>query len=89
MILQAKSVKCKGQQPDAILFSGGLAGTVYSWTNSTTAIGLLAAGTGNINLSLLPIQDQQCPAAIPVTPSLNGCSGPAKHLLSVSIQRLQ
>jgi hypothetical protein len=43
MILQANKVQRTAT--DAILFSGGLAGTVYSWTNSTTAIGLLAAGT--------------------------------------------
>ncbi len=71
--------KCKGQQSDAILFSGGLAGTVYSWTNNNTAIGLLAAGTGNINpFTLTNTGTTVLTATITVTPSLNGCSGPAK-----------
>ncbi|WP_338647768.1 PKD-like domain-containing protein [Flavobacterium sp. KS-LB2] len=71
--------KCKGQQSDAILFSGGLAGAVYSWTNNNTAIGLLAAGTGNINpFTLTNAGTTVLTATITVTPSLNGCSGPAK-----------
>ncbi len=71
--------KCKGQQSDAILFSGGLAGTVYSWTNNNTAIGLLAAGNGNINpFTLTNAGTTVLTATITVTPSLNGCSGPAK-----------
>ncbi len=71
--------KCKGQQSDAILFSGGLTGTVYSWTNNNTAIGLMAAGTGNINpFTLTNTGTTVLTATITVTPSLNGCSGPAK-----------
>jgi gliding motility-associated-like protein len=71
--------KCKGQQSDAILFSGGLTGTVYSWTNNNTAIGLLAAGNGNINpFTLTNAGTTVLTATITVTPSLNGCSGPAK-----------
>ena len=71
--------KCKGQQSDAILFSGGLSGTVYSWTNNNTAIGLVAAGTGNINpFTLTNTGTTVLTATITVTPSLNGCSGPAK-----------
>ena len=71
--------KCKGQQSDAILFSGGLTGTVYSWTNNNTAIGLMAAGTGNINpFTLTNTGTTVLTATITVTPSFNGCSGPAK-----------
>ncbi|MFB0904315.1 MAG: PKD domain-containing protein, partial [Nonlabens sp.] len=71
--------KCKGQQSDTILFSGGLTGTVYNWTNSNTAIGLVAAGTGNINpFTLTNTGTTVLTATITVTPSLNGCSGPAK-----------
>lgn len=71
--------KCKGQQSGPILFSGGLTGTVYNWTNSTTAIGLAAAGTGNINpFTLTNTGTTVLTATITVTPSLNGCSGPPK-----------
>ena len=71
--------KCKGQQSDAILFSGGLTGTVYSWTNSNIAIGLAKSGTGNINPFLLVNTGTTVlTATITVTPALNGCSGPAK-----------
>ncbi len=32
-------------------FSGFVAGTVFEWTNSNTAIGLAASGTGNLNFT--------------------------------------
>ncbi|MBP2281685.1 gliding motility-associated-like protein [Flavobacterium sp. CG_23.5] len=71
--------KCKGQQSDAIVFSGGLTGTVYNWTNNNTAIGLMAADTGDINPFILTNTGTTVlTATITVTPSLNGCSGPAK-----------
>jgi gliding motility-associated-like protein len=71
--------KCKGQQSDAILFSGDHNGILYSWTNSNTAIGLATSGTGNINsFTLTNTGATVLTAIITVTPSLTGCSGPPK-----------
>jgi YVTN family beta-propeller protein len=39
---------CAGQLTAAINFSGTVTGTVFTWTNNNTAIGLGASGTGNI-----------------------------------------
>jgi YVTN family beta-propeller protein len=40
---------CHGSSSAAINFSGGVAGTVYSWTNNHSSIGIPATGTGNIS----------------------------------------
>jgi large repetitive protein len=56
--------------------SGTPAGVSFSWTNSNTAIGLAASGTGNvpsftaINKGTIPLS-----ATITVTPIINGCAG--------------
>jgi hypothetical protein len=39
---------CSGSQTASVDFTGGIAGTVYNWTNDTPSIGLAATGTGNI-----------------------------------------
>jgi subtilisin-like proprotein convertase family protein len=39
---------CRGSNTAAVTFTGATTGTVYNWTNSNTAIGLAASGTGNI-----------------------------------------
>ncbi|MGA1379031.1 MAG: proprotein convertase P-domain-containing protein [Chitinophagaceae bacterium] len=39
---------CRGSNTTAVTFTGATTGTVYNWTNSNTAIGLAASGTGNI-----------------------------------------
>ena len=39
---------CEGDNSAAINFTGAVAGTQYDWTNSNTAIGVGANGTGNI-----------------------------------------
>jgi subtilisin-like proprotein convertase family protein len=39
---------CRGSNVAAVTFTGATTGTVYNWTNSNTAIGLAASGTGNI-----------------------------------------
>lgn len=39
---------CVGSNVAAVTFTGATTGTVYNWTNSNTAIGLAASGTGNI-----------------------------------------
>ena len=75
-------VACNNATAGPINFTGFVAGTVYSWTNSNTAIGLGASGTGNIgaftatNPGTAPIS-----ATITVTPGYtNGgvtCTGTA------------
>ena len=72
------SAVCTGATISATNFSSSLPGTSYSWTNSNTAIGLAASGTGNIpsfiaaNPTSLGIS-----AVITVNPTLNGCAGPS------------
>gem|GEM_PF-958173 len=67
---------CHGSTVPAINFSGAVASTTYSWTNSNATIGLGASGTGNIasfgavNTGALPVM-----SAITVTPSANSCVG--------------
>jgi gliding motility-associated-like protein len=71
---------CSGSTVAGITFSGNIPGTVFSWTNNTTSIGLAASGTGNI-VSFTPINNTNAPvtATITVTPSFtNGgltCTG--------------
>ena len=68
--------KCAGQSSGVINFTGNQGATVYTWTNSNTAIGLASSGTGSIptfnvtNNSGSPIN-----STITVSPSLNGCTG--------------
>jgi PKD-like domain len=67
---------CNGTATPVINFTGSVAGTTYSWTNSNTAIGLGAGGTGAVpsfiatNTGMAPIS-----GTITVIPSANGCSG--------------
>ena len=74
---------CKGVSTQAVTFSGSNNVTVYEWTNSNTAIGLVGTGRGNIpsfvaqNSTVSPIV-----GTITVTPydSLGGgvrCAGPS------------
>jgi trimeric autotransporter adhesin len=67
---------CAGTNVTSTVFSGGAAGTVYNWTNSNTAIGLGASGSGPLpaftatNSSGSPIS-----GTITVTPTLGACTG--------------
>jgi gliding motility-associated-like protein len=68
--------KCEGQASGAINFSGSQAATVYSWSNSNTAIGLAASGTGNIpSFTLTNNTGAPITSTITVSPSLNNCTG--------------
>jgi len=68
---------CHGDAVPETPLTGPVSGTIFTWTNSNTSIGLGAGGTGNIpaftatNLSASPTV-----AVITITPSANGCSGP-------------
>jgi gliding motility-associated-like protein len=57
-------------------FSGG-GNTVYNWTNSNTAIGLAASGTGTINFTAANVTTAET-AQITVTPVLGACTGAAE-----------
>lgn len=70
---------CRGSVSSAISFSSAVAGTTYTWTNSNTAIGLGASGSGNVpsftatNTGSTPIS-----GTITVTPTAAGCPGTPK-----------
>jgi gliding motility-associated-like protein len=70
---------CNGVATSEIVFTNNVAGTTYAWTNSNTAIGLGAAGNGNIpvftttNSGTAPIT-----ATITVIATANGCSRTAE-----------
>ena len=72
----ANQTVCTGATTTAVNFTGSVAGTVFNWTNSNTAIGLAASGTGNIaaftatNATTGPIS-----GTITVTPTGAGCPG--------------
>ncbi|MBK7127760.1 MAG: PKD domain-containing protein [Crocinitomicaceae bacterium] len=76
---------CSGNATTAVNFTG-TAGATFNWTNSNTAIGLAASGSGNIpsftatNATALPIS-----ATITVTPVLGPCTGtPQTFTISVN-----
>ncbi|MBU3660515.1 MAG: PKD domain-containing protein [Flavobacteriales bacterium] len=75
----SNQVKCAGTASDPITFSStfGVTGTTYTWSNSTTAIGLSATGSNNIS-SFTTINSTNAPLTgqISVTPtaSFNGVS---------------
>ncbi|SHF90240.1 gliding motility-associated C-terminal domain-containing protein [Flavobacterium segetis] len=66
---------CSGVATSETIFTNNVLGTSYSWTNSNTAIGLAALGTGNIsvftatNAGTAPIT-----STISVIAKANGCS---------------
>ena len=72
----ADQVLCANDTIAGIYFSGNIPGTLYSWVNDNTSIGL--AGNGNDSIPEFPVVntgtiDQT--ATIVVTPELNSCSG--------------
>lgn len=69
---------CSGTAVSAVNFSGSVAGTTYSWTNTNPAIGLAASGTGNIVGYTAPSVTNTEVGTITVTPTANGCTGPTE-----------
>ena len=69
-------VVCVDLSTAAIVFTGSVAGTIYTWTNSNPSIGLTVSGVGNIaafmalNPGFTPVV-----ATVTVTPQANGCVG--------------
>jgi gliding motility-associated-like protein len=67
---------CNGQATNAVNFSGDVAGTTYSWTNTNPSIGLAANGNNNIpSFTAINTGSTAQTATITVTPTANGCSG--------------
>jgi gliding motility-associated-like protein len=77
---------CEGENTTAVTFNGAVAGTQFDWTNSNTAIGLGANGTGGIG-SFVAANGTGAPISgtIEVTPSAAGCLGtPESFTISVN-----
>lgn len=69
---------CNGTTTVATAFSSSPSGISYTWTNSNTAIGLEAGGTGNVPAFIATnTSTSDISGTITVTPTLNGCAGPA------------
>lgn len=72
----ADVTKCKGIATGAINFASGTPGVTYSWTNTTTSIGLAASGIGSIpSFTVANSTTAVITATVIVTPALNGCDG--------------
>jgi len=67
---------CNGATTAAINFTGSVPGTVFSWTNTNTGIGLPSSGTGNI-ASFMATNPFTAPisSTITVSTAANGCTG--------------
>ena len=72
----ANQVVCAGALTAPVTFTGGTPGTTFSWTNSNTAIGLAASGTGNIP-SFIATNATNAPISgtITVTTNASACGG--------------
>jgi len=76
----ANQTVCNGAPTAAVNFTGTVPGTVFSWTNNNTSIGLAASGTGNIaSFTATNATNAAITATITVTPTfINGsttCAG--------------
>jgi len=77
---------CHGDVVPASLYTSTVAGTTYSWTNSNTAIGLAASGTGNTpSFTANNTGTGAALANLTVTPSVNNCAGiPVSYTIMVN-----
>ena len=72
-------VICNGSSTNAIIFNGSVNGTIFSWTNTATSIGLPASGSGNIASFIANSNGNSTSVAtITVTPNALGCPGSPK-----------
>ncbi|MBK8921482.1 MAG: gliding motility-associated C-terminal domain-containing protein [Saprospirales bacterium] len=60
----------------SVAFSG-TGNPAFNWTNNNPAIGLAASGAGNISFAAANVGTPQT-ATVSVTPTANGCNGPAQ-----------
>jgi len=82
----ASATYCAGDPVLASAFTSNVVGATFAWTNTNSAIGLAASGTGNTptftsaNTTGLPII-----STITVTPTANGCVGtPSSYTITVN-----
>ena len=79
---------CNGDPVPLAAFSSNPAGGTFAWTNSNTAIGLAAAGTGNtpaFNAVNLGVPAVPVTATVSVIATANGCPGPpATYTITVN-----
>jgi gliding motility-associated-like protein len=68
---------CSGGAVSAVSFSPS-AGATVNWTNTNTNVGIAASGSGNIGAYTAPTVTSTQIAYVTATPSLAGCTGPAK-----------
>ena len=74
----ADEVLCNTAATTAVNFTSPVAGTTFDWTNDNTSIGLAGAGSGNIaSFVATNAGTTQQVANITITPTANGCVGPA------------
>lgn len=67
---------CNGAATGNLNFGGTVSGTVYTWTNSNSTIGLASTGTNSIpSFAAINTGITTELAVITVTPSANGCNG--------------
>jgi Ig-like domain CHU_C associated/CHU_C Type IX secretion signal domain/PKD-like domain len=69
----ADGVACAGQS--IVIVVTGSIGATFNWTNSNTAVGLSATGSGNISASVPNNISAVQNAVITITPTLGGCTG--------------
>lgn len=75
----SNKVVCVGDELAAIAFTGTVSGTIYSWTNSNSAIGLSPTGSGDISAFIVSnTTNTAITSTITVTPTANSCPGPSK-----------
>lgn len=72
----SNSTICAGGELTIPSFTGSVSGTTFNWTNSNTAIGLAASGTGDISaFAATNTTTAAIVATITVTPVISGCNG--------------
>ena len=82
----SNQIVCNNGSTTPIAYSGSIAGTSYNWTNSNTAIGLAASGSGNI-ASFTALNSGSSPviSTISVIPTLSGCIAGSSASFSITV----
>ncbi len=82
----ANQVFCPGDATGGFTFSSTLVGTTFSWTNSNTAIGLAASGSGNTipSFAVSNPGSNAITATITVTVSNGGCTNTGTFTITVN-----
>lgn len=79
VVQPANQALCNGAATNAVNFTGSVSGTVFTWSNNNTSIGLAGSGTGDIP-SFTAINTTNAPviATISILPTANSCPGPVQ-----------